>query len=66
MRLERGELRLSDLHGPTAGGVVVAMEDMKRRARIVMRPADLRWLCLIAGPALLNQLDKQDRGHGDH
>lgn len=58
MRLERGELRLdntSDVHGWAF--LERGPEDTARG--LLLSPDDLRWLCLVAGPALLNELGKE-------
>lgn len=53
MRLERADLLVE---GPDPfGDIVVAHGD----GAISLKPEDLRWLCLIAGPAFLNELGKE-------
>jgi hypothetical protein len=51
MRLERVDLSASSEE----------MGTILRRDKqvLVLSPDDLRWLCLVAGPALLNQLGKE-------
>jgi hypothetical protein len=60
MRLKRGELAIGRsvtdndkfviYHGSIAAGSVGV---------VMLSPDDLRWLCLVAGPALLNELGKE-------
>jgi hypothetical protein len=59
MRLERGELSLSgpareEMPRPRRGAVL-----LKYGQTIELPEDDLRWLCLTAGPALLNELGKE-------
>jgi hypothetical protein len=58
MRLERGELSLSgpakdEMPRPRRGAVL-----LKYGQTIELSGDDLRWLCVVAGPALLNELEK--------
>jgi hypothetical protein len=59
MRLQRGKLAL---HGER-GHELVAIED--RGSMLTFSPDDLRWLCLVAGPALLNELGKEATNGND-
>lgn len=62
MRLERGLLALHHLGSNRAlitRGMLDGSED-----GVSLSPDDLRWLCLVAGPALLNELEKEAK-NGD-
>jgi hypothetical protein len=56
MRLVRGSLGT----GIDQDGIVW----IAREQKVTLTPEDLRWLCLLAGPALLNELGKEAQ-HGD-
>lgn len=59
MRLERvGNLALAQ--DPSSGGIVLVRDLGSAGHQVVgISSDDLRWLCLVAGPALLNELDKE-------
>jgi hypothetical protein len=51
MRLKRGDL----FAGVDQDGIVW----LAREQKITLTPEDLRWLCTMAGSALLNELGKE-------
>lgn len=53
--LRRGYVQIED--GDGARGEAIAIRDGD--ATVLLSPDDLRWLCLVAGPALLNELGKE-------
>jgi hypothetical protein len=55
MRLERGYVSL----GHDGHGTVLLDGEMTYNGGLKLSPEDLRWLCLVAGPALLNELGKE-------
>jgi hypothetical protein len=63
MRLERGKLTLEKGGGIPSGEVYLARLDLG--FSIGLTHDELRWLCLVAGPALLNELAKGVRDGND-
>lgn len=55
--LERSDLKLVSA---TKGAAL-----RRGRAVVVLSPDDLRWLCLVAGPAFLNELGKEATNGND-
>jgi hypothetical protein len=59
MRLERGELAIRSVGN---GNAELRLNGCHL---LTISPDDLRWLCLVAGPALLNELAKEARDGDD-
>lgn len=55
-KYNRRDLYVYDVHGPTPGGWAACVS--QTGCKLLLTPEDLRWLCVVAGPALLNELAK--------